>query len=70
LLVKNYSVIGVLIGRTNPEASRRCWDELLALYEEGAVKPHISHRFPMLEATAAMEVLASRKAIGKIVLHW
>jgi len=70
LLVKNYSVIGVLIGRTNASASRRCWEELLALYEEGVLKPVISHRFPMEEAAAAMEMLSSRKVIGKIVLNW
>ena len=70
LLVKNYSVMGVLIGRTNDSASRRCWEELLALYEEGAIKPVISHRFPMEEAATAMEVLSSRQVIGKIVLHW
>ena len=70
ILVKNYSVIGVLIGRTDASASRRCWDELLALYEEGTLKPVISHRFAMEEAAKAMEVLSSRQAIGKIVLHW
>ena len=70
ILVKNYSVIGVLIGRTNATASGRCWDELLALYEEGAVKPVISHRFPMEEAAQAMDLLSSRKATGKIVLSW
>ena len=70
ILVKNYSVIGVLIGRTNASASRRCWEELLALYEEGAVKPVINHRFPMEEAADAMELLSSRKATGKIVLSW
>lgn len=70
ILVKNYSVMGVLIGRTNATASQRCWDELLELYAQGKVKPLISERFKMEDAAAAMELLASRKAVGKILLHW
>lgn len=70
MLVKNYDVIGVLIGRTNEAAHRRSWDEVLDLYLKGAIKPVISRRFPMEKAAEAMELLSSRKAVGKIVLNW
>ena len=70
LLVKNYSVIGFVMGGTNPEALAKTWDELIALYVAGKIKPVISAHYPMEKVGEAMEFLASRKAIGKIVLHW
>jgi len=43
---------------------------LLALYETGLLKPVIGGRFHMEQVADAMEFLASRKAVGKVVLHW
>lgn len=70
MLVKNYSVIGLFLRRTNPKKSKQCWDEVLQLYKDGAIKPVISKRFPMENAAEAMSFLSSRKAFGKIILHW
>jgi NADPH2:quinone reductase len=46
------------------------WKELLALYETGLLKPVIGGRFHMEQVADAMGFLASRKAVGKVVLHW
>ena len=70
MLVKNYSVLGLYVRYTNAEAKERCWRELLELYERGAVTPHVSKRYPMEKAGEAMAYLASRRAVGKIVLYW
>ena len=70
MLVKNYSVLGLYVRYTNAWAKERCWGELLGLYERGAVTPHVSKRYPMEKAGEAMAYLASRRAVGKIVLYW
>ncbi|NQW01028.1 MAG: NADPH:quinone oxidoreductase family protein [Rhodospirillales bacterium] len=71
LLVKNLSVIGFYWGayRTlDPALLADSFEELLAWYAAGALKPHISHCFDLADAAKAMAMLQSRKATGKIVL--
>ena len=73
VLVKNYSVVGLHWGayrHNNPAKIEQGWKELLALYETGLLKPVIGGRFHMEQVADAMEFLASRKAVGKVVLHW
>jgi len=72
VLVKNYSVIGLHWGayRNKPEKIEQGWNELRALYEKGSLKPVIGGRFHMEQVADAMEFLASRQAVGKVVLHW
>ena len=73
VLVKNYSVVGLHWGayrHNNPSKIEQGWKELLALYETGLLKPVIGGRFQMEQVADAMEFLASRKAVGKVVLHW
>ena len=73
VLVKNYSVVGLHWGayrHNNPAKIDQGWKELLALYETGLLKPVIGGRFHMEQVADAMEFLASRKAVGKVVLHW
>ena len=73
VLVKNYSVVGLHWGayrHNNPAKIEQGWKELLALYETGRLKPVIGGRFHMEQVADAMEFLASRKAVGKVVLHW
>jgi len=41
---------------------------LLALYQQGVVKPHVSRTFRFDEAAAAHQYLHDRKAIGKVLL--
>ena len=73
VLVKNYSVVGLHWGayrHNNPSKIEQGWKELLTLYETGLLKPVIGGRFHMEQVADAMEFLASRKAVGKVVLHW
>jgi NADPH2:quinone reductase len=73
ILVKNYSVVGLHWGsyrHNKPAKIEQGWKELLELYETGLLKPVIGGRFHMEKVADAMEFLASRKAVGKVVLHW
>ena len=73
ILIKNYSIVGVhwgLYRQQNPAKIAAAWKELWALYNAGHLKPVVGHRFPMSQVAEAMELLASRSAFGKIVLHW
>jgi NADPH2:quinone reductase len=42
--------------------------ELMELYKAGKIRPHISERFPLERGAAAITHLASRKALGKVVV--
>jgi NADPH2:quinone reductase len=73
ILIKNYSVVGLHWGsyrQHNPARIEQAWKELFALYEQGKLKPVIGGRFKMDNVAEAMEFLASREAVGKVVLHW
>ena len=73
VLVKNYSVVGLHWGayrHNNPEKIEQGWNELMELHKTGLLDPVIGGRFHMEQAADAMEFLASRTAVGKIVLHW
>lgn len=73
VLVKNYSVVGLHWGayrHNNPAKIEQGWNELLDLYKTGLLKPVIGGRYHMEDVAGAMEFLASRKAVGKIVLYW
>ncbi len=71
LLVKNLSVMGLYWGsyrRRAPGLMHQQFQDLFRWYEAGLLKPHVSHTFDLGEAKAALEMLRSRKASGKIVL--
>jgi NADPH2:quinone reductase len=73
ILVKNYSVVGLHWGayrHNDPAKIEQGWNELIELYQTGMLKPVIGGSYRMEQVAEAMEFLASRKAIGKIVLHW
>jgi NADPH2:quinone reductase len=71
LLVKNITVIGYYWGgyRTlRPEAYDKTFAELFRWYEEGALKPHVSHTFPLAEVKMAYKTLLDRRSTGKVVV--
>jgi NADPH2:quinone reductase len=73
ILIKNYSIVGLHWGgyrNHNPALIEKAWGELFDLYEHDMLKPVVGARFPMAEVAGAMEHLASRQAVGKVVLHW
>jgi NADPH2:quinone reductase len=70
-LLKGAAVVGVFWGdftRREPQAFAESARQLARWYREGKLKPHVSARFPLEKAADAMNLLASRKAKGKVVL--
>ena len=73
ILIKNYSVVGLHWGsyrQHNPAKVEQAWTELFRLYDQEKLKPVIGGRYSMEKVADAMEFLASRRAVGKITLHW
>jgi len=70
-LLKSCQVVGVFWGafaRREPKANAANIAELMQLYAKGAIKPVVSERYPLAKAADAIAKLASRKAMGKIVV--
>ena len=70
-LLKSCDVVGVFWGafaRRDPAANARNIAELMQLYGQGKIKPLISERYPLARAGEAIKKLASRQAMGKIVV--
>jgi NADPH2:quinone reductase len=71
LLVKNCGVLGFYWGayrRREPMRFRAAFDELLAWYGDGRLKPHVSMTLPLERAGEALCLLRDRRSTGKVVL--
>jgi len=71
-LLKGASVVGVFWGdftRREPQGLAESARQLVRWFEEGRLKPHVSATFPLEKAAEAMNLLASRKAKGKVVVR-
>jgi len=72
LLVKNLTVIGFYWGgytRVNPKVLTDSFKVLTQWYVEGKIKPHVSNVLPLEKANEALDLLRTRKATGKVVVH-
>lgn len=70
-LLKGCDIQGVLYGahaQRDPAAVSVEIGELMALYLEGAIRPHISARFALSQGGDAIAAIASRQALGKLVV--
>jgi len=70
-LLKGAAVVGVFWGdfaRREPKAFAASVRQLASWYAEGRLRPHVSQTLPLERAAEAIQLLASRKAKGKIVL--
>jgi NADPH2:quinone reductase len=70
-LLKGCSIVGVFWGAwvgKNPQQHAEAAAELFELYRLGAIRPHISERFPLARAADAIRRLAGRQAMGKVVV--
>lgn len=70
-LVKGYSVVGVFWGsfvQREPDENAKNLRELVQMYGEGRIKPHVEARFPLSKAADALQYIHDRKATGKVVL--
>jgi NADPH:quinone reductase-like Zn-dependent oxidoreductase len=70
LMDDNKTISGVNMGHLfdRLDLLRPQLEELVALYEKGAIKPHVARTFRFDEAAAAHQFLHDRKAIGKVLL--
>ncbi|MGY6534114.1 MAG: NADPH:quinone oxidoreductase family protein [Pararhodobacter sp.] len=71
LLVKNIDAIGFYWGAYAgfaPDTLRQSLSSLMRMYEEGGLKPHVSHTLPLDRTAEAMDLLRKRKSTGKVVI--
>ncbi|OLS36183.1 NADPH:quinone oxidoreductase family protein [Bacillus sp. MRMR6] len=71
VLIKNYSIVGVhwgLMNRLTPEKVFKEHDEIMSLYEQGKIKPLIYKDYEFEDLPLALELLATRKTWGKVVV--
>jgi NADPH2:quinone reductase len=70
-LLKSCQVVGVFWGewvRRLPPENAENVRELLSFYAQGKIRPTISQSFPLARAGEAIDWLAGRKALGKVVV--
>lgn len=71
LLVKNITVMGLYWGgylAFNPKALTDSLSTLMQWFCEGKITPHVSHVLPLEQAAEGLELLATRKSTGKVVI--
>lgn len=71
IMVKNISVMGFYWGSYSihkPGAIGDSMAELIGMWEDGKLKPHISHTLPLEKAGEALALMMGRKSTGKMVL--
>jgi NADPH:quinone reductase len=71
LVGRNVAVVGFYLGRLmslRPEVVRDAIDELLELWEQGALRPVVGAEFPLEEAAEAHRLVEDRGNVGKVVL--
>jgi NADPH:quinone reductase len=70
-LLKGAAVVGVFWGdfaRREPQAFAASMQQLVRWYAEGRLRPHVSETLPLERTAEAIQLLASRKARGKVVV--
>jgi NADPH2:quinone reductase len=71
LVGRNVGVLGFYLGRLmglRPELVREEVHELLALWRRGAIRPVVGAELPLTQANEALDLIASRRSTGKVVL--
>lgn len=71
ILVKNFSVIGVVFGEHShryPDQSRALLTKLLGAWEQGRLKPRLWGSYPLEKARQAFDEITARRVQGKMVL--
>ena len=71
LVGRNLGVQGFYLGRLmslQPQLVREEAAELLALWRRGAFRPVVGAEFPLEQVNEALELIASRRSTGKVVL--
>ena len=71
-LLKGAAVVGVFWGsfaQRQPQDNAANFQQLFAWHAEGKLKPLVSQTFPLEQAADAINHLAQRKAVGKVVVQ-
>lgn len=72
VLLKGCAIVGVFAGdyfRREPARWTESVERICRWYAEGKLRPHISERYALDQAVAALQRMASREVTGKIVLR-
>ncbi|MDU9391109.1 NADPH:quinone oxidoreductase family protein [Pseudomonas sp. zfem002] len=72
VLLKGAAVVGVFWGsfaQRQPADNAANFQQLFAWFSEGKLKPLVSQTYPLAETGKAIEHLAARKAVGKLVVN-
>ena len=70
-LLKNCQIVGVFWGAytaRDPKGHQENLAELMRMYKDGKLKPHISATYPLEQAKDALNDMGARKVKGKVVL--
>jgi NADPH2:quinone reductase len=70
-LLKSCQIVGVFWGAfvaRDPKGHAENLADLFRLYKEGAIRPHVSNRYPLDKAKDAILELSERRAKGKVVI--
>ena len=70
-LLKSCQIVGVFWGAfltRRPDLNLINTQELLDLYSQGALRPEVNARYPLERGGEAIDQLASRRALGKVIV--
>jgi len=70
-LIKNYSIVGVhwgLFRKRNPDKVKEIHENLMQLYELGAIRPLLYKEYNFSDVPDALKVLADRQTYGKLIV--
>ncbi len=71
-LIKTFSVVGVRAGefaRQSPALGRQNQDAIWGMLADGTLRPRVHAELPLADWREAMNLLADRKVVGKVVLR-
>jgi len=71
VLLKGCQIVGVFWGAftgREPQKNRQNIDELLAWYDQGRIRPHVSATYPLERTPEALRDLDERRVRGKVVV--
>lgn len=71
LLLKNTSLSGLFWGAhmfAQPKLFQSSCNDIVRMWGEGKIAPHISHRIPLQDINEALRLVASRESTGKVIV--
>jgi NADPH:quinone reductase len=72
VLLRSYDVLGVYWGawaERDPAGNRANMERILAWCAAGKLSPYVQAVYPLSEAAAALKLIATRQAMGKVILR-